>query len=88
MNDPVEMAGTEDRRSTGGSFGSKPLRNEAGLGRAWKVEALDVRWPSGRIQRFQGVLAGRFYVLREGGELAVGERVRRIPFPGTRGSLR
>ena len=68
--------------STGGSFGSKPLRNEVGLGRARKVETLEVRWPSGKVEVFRDVPAGRFYVLREGGELAVDERVHRIPFPG------
>ncbi len=70
--------------STGGSFGSKPLRNEVGLSRARKVETLEVRWPSGMTQRFQDVPVDRFYYLREGGELAIDERVRRIPFPGRR----
>jgi hypothetical protein len=68
--------------STGGSFGSKPLRNEVGLGRALKVETLEVRWPSGTTQSFRDVPVKRFYYLREGGELVVDERVRRIPFPG------
>jgi hypothetical protein len=70
--------------STGGSFGSKPLRNEVGLGRARKVETLEVRWPSGTTQSFCDVPVDRFYHLREGGELAIDERVRRIPFPGRR----
>jgi hypothetical protein len=55
-----------------------------GLGRARKVETLEVRWPSGTTQRFRDVPVDRFYQLREGGELAIDERVRRIPFPGRR----
>ncbi len=63
--------------STGGSFGSKPLRCEVGLGRAGKVDLLEVRWPSGTSQLFRDVSVDRFYRLREGGELVVDERVRR-----------
>ena len=70
--------------STGGSFGSKPLRNEVGLGRARKVETLEVRWPSGAKQTFSDVAVRRFYSLREGGALVLDERVKRIPFPGRR----
>ena len=61
--------------SSGGSFGSNPLRNEVGLGRAKKVETLDIRWPSGLEQQFRDVAVNRFYHLVEGGTLVPDERV-------------
>src|SRR5262249_42929211 len=37
-----------------------------GLGESPRVEDVEVRWPSGRIDRWQGLLAGTGYSLREG----------------------
>jgi hypothetical protein len=34
------------------SFGYTPYRQEIGLGKASSVRAVEVRWPSGRVQRF------------------------------------
>ena len=34
--------------STGGSFGSKPLTIEAGLGKATGIEEIEIRWPDAR----------------------------------------
>ncbi len=37
---------------TGGSFGANPLRQEIGLGRATRIESLEIRWPgSGTVDR-------------------------------------
>lgn len=33
---------------TGGSFGSKPLRIEAGLGKATDIEEIEIRWPNAK----------------------------------------
>ncbi|HZT40477.1 MAG TPA: ASPIC/UnbV domain-containing protein, partial [Bryobacteraceae bacterium] len=38
-----------------------------GLGAAAKVDTLEVRWPSGRIDRLSNVSADRVLVLKEGG---------------------
>ncbi|HAO47199.1 MAG TPA: hypothetical protein DCQ97_09750 [Chitinophagaceae bacterium] len=32
--------------STGGSFGSSPLRIEAGLGKAVSIEEIEIKWPN------------------------------------------
>ena len=43
----------------GASFGSNPLRAHFGLGKADKVEFVEVKWPaSGESQRIEGVTAG------------------------------
>jgi hypothetical protein len=52
--------------STGGSFGSSPLRQEIGLGSADRIAELRVVWPaSGREQTFTNLPAGRLLVVRE-----------------------
>jgi len=57
---------------TGASFGSNPLRQEIGLGRAGAVERVEVFWPvSGVTQVFTGLEPGRFYRLCEGAAAAV-----------------
>ncbi|MPZ19254.1 MAG: CRTAC1 family protein [Luteitalea sp.] len=48
-----------------------------GLGRAPRVSALDVRWPSGRVDRVGAVDAGQTVIVREGKGI-----VRRVPFIG------
>jgi hypothetical protein len=60
--------------STGGSFGSSPFRLFVGLGDATAVTSVDVSWPGARtgaaplpVQTFRGLLAGRHYLLKQGG---------------------
>jgi len=55
--------------TTGGSFGSSPLRQEVGLGKATKVDRLEVTWPaSGVRQSFEGLLADKTYRITEGSD--------------------
>jgi hypothetical protein len=54
------------RVSTGGSFGSSTLRRELGLGSAARVRRLEVVWPSGRREAFEGLAGDRAYRIREG----------------------
>jgi hypothetical protein len=51
--------------NSGGSFGANPLRQTIGLGRAERIEALQIDWPtSGRTQVFRDVpLDSRLRVL-------------------------
>ena len=53
--------------SSGGSFGSNPLRQEIGLGDATAIAAVKVTWPgSGQVQDVPGVKLDRFYEIKEG----------------------
>jgi hypothetical protein len=55
--------------STGGSFGSSPLRQEIGLGNAFSVSRVEIFWPvSGQRQVFTDVEMDRLYRIREGAE--------------------
>jgi hypothetical protein len=53
--------------STGGSFGSSPLRQEIGLGKAIAVRRIEVRWPQpGERQVFENVGLDRVIKIVEG----------------------
>jgi len=53
----------------GGSYLSQSdLRANFGLGKAARVEIVEVKWPSGLRQVFENVEADRFYLIEEGKE--------------------
>jgi hypothetical protein len=53
--------------NTGGSFGSNPLRREIGVGRASKIDVLEVFWPTtGKTQRFENVDVDQLLEITEG----------------------
>jgi hypothetical protein len=55
--------------NSGGSFGSNPLRQHIGVGKATAVESVEVFWPtSGITQRFAGVELDDRYRIIEGEE--------------------
>ncbi len=66
-------------------LGQNELVLHFGLGDAERVDALEVRWPDGASQRFEGLEVDRLVSLKQGGELAAAtspgdhqERVRRF----------
>jgi hypothetical protein len=55
------------QRIGGGSYQSAAdPRLHFGLGTAPLIERLEVRWPSGRVDRYEGLVADRGYLVREG----------------------
>ncbi len=44
-----------------------------------KEADIEIRWPSGRVDQFKNVAAGRFYLAREGGVLKPDPRVKSTP---------
>ena len=53
--------------SHGGSFGSSPLRQEIGLGRATRIKYVEVLWPgSNSVHQVTGFSLDRAYRLRQG----------------------
>ena len=67
--------------STGGSFGSAPLRLEIGLGAATQVDTLEIVWPaSGITSRYAKLEADRWYHIVEGAEAPTVIRDKPHPF--------
>ena len=59
-------------RYGGGSYQSaNDPRLRFGIGHATKVDQIEVRWPTGKIDQFAGLSADTGYLLREGGTGAV-----------------
>jgi len=61
----------EDVRAGSGYLSQNELRLHFGLGMANSVTELSVRWPSGKIERFQGLSSRRSYLIKEGVGLLV-----------------
>jgi hypothetical protein len=66
--------------SSGGSFGSSPLRQEIGLGDATAISSVEIRWPgSGTHQVLTGLERDHAYAVREGDAQASMINLKRIP---------
>jgi hypothetical protein len=52
--------------NTGTSFGDSPLELHVGLAEAKAIDSIEIRWPSGAVQRLPGVPVDQSYRIREG----------------------
>jgi hypothetical protein len=59
----------DEVRSGGGYFSQSDLRVHFGIGKAEKVDSLEIRWPSGQIDTFKNVKANQVLYVKEGGEI-------------------
>ena len=66
-------------KRTVGIYSCSDPRAHFGLGGANRIDLVKVRWPSGKIQEFQGVAADRHYVVDE--EAGLSEEQFRTPVP-------
>jgi len=68
---------------SGGNFGASPLRQHLGLGRADKVETLEVFWPTtGKTQVFRGIPADRVVEVVEGEDRPTVREVKAVNLGG------
>ena len=56
----------DEVRSGGGYFSQNDLRVHFGLGKAEKVEVLEIRWPSGQVDTLKDVKANQVVYVKEG----------------------
>ncbi len=56
----------DEVRSGGGYFSQNDLRVHFGLGKAEKVDLLEIRWPSGQVDTFKDVKANQVIFVKEG----------------------
>jgi hypothetical protein len=53
--------------NSGGSFGSQPFKREIGLGKAAKIDEIEIRWNGSQtVQKLHNVAANQFIKIREG----------------------
>src|SRR5262249_49620502 len=64
------VAGTtsqvDEVRSGGSYLSQNDFRQHFGLGSAYKVDDLEIRWPSGGTQVLHNLAVDRFYIIKEG----------------------
>lgn len=63
------MQQMDEVRSGGSYLSQSDTRLHFGLGSTAKIDKVEIRWPDGSSQIFEGVIADRFYTLKEGGTL-------------------
>ena len=68
----------DEVRSGGGYFSQSDLRVHFGLGKAEKVEALEVHWPSGQVDTLKDIKANQVIFVKEGEGIT-----RTLQFPRT-----
>jgi hypothetical protein len=56
----------EEVRSGGGYFSQNDLRVHFGLGKAEKIESLEIRWPSGQVDMLEDVKPNEVIYVKEG----------------------
>jgi hypothetical protein len=60
----------EEVRSGGGYFSQSDLRVHFGLGRATKVDLLEIRWPSGQVDTLKDIQPNQLIFVKEGSGIA------------------
>jgi enediyne biosynthesis protein E4 len=64
-------------RSGGSYLSQSDLRLHFGLADAARIDKVEVLWPNGTTQVFEGVAVDRFYHLKQGGDLTLGKEMQR-----------
>ena len=70
------MTQTDEVRSGGSYLSQSDLRVHFGLGQARKIDSVEVRWPSGTVDKATNLPADQFYALLEGTGVVDPARVR------------
>src|SRR5271156_2977994 len=75
------MTQTEEIHSGGSYLSQNDLRVHFGLGAAQKIDSVEIRWPSGKIETLPAMAADQFYSVLEGQGLVPAERIRPSKLP-------
>ncbi len=67
---------TEEIRSGGSYLSQNDLRVHFGLGKATKVDSIEIRWNSGKTETIKDVAADKFYAVLEGEGIVPFEKIR------------
>ncbi len=67
---------TEEIRSGASYLSQNDLRVHFGLGTAKKVDAIEIRWPSGKVETIRDIAADKFYGVLQGEGIVPFEKIR------------
>ncbi len=70
------MTQTDEVRSGGSYLSQNDLRVHFGLAGAKKIDSLEIRWPSGRVEHIGSLDADRFYAVLEGSGVVSEDKIR------------
>jgi len=71
------MTQTEEVHSGGGYLSQHDLRVHFGLASATKVDSVEIRWPSGKVETMKDLAANKFYAVLEDGGIV--DRTKIVP---------
>ena len=72
------MTQTEEIRSGGSYLSQNDLRVHFGLNTATRIDSVEIRWPSGKIETLKNLDADRFYCVLEGRGIVSPEKIRPV----------
>jgi hypothetical protein len=70
------MTQTEEIHSGGSYLSQNDLRVHFGLNTATKIESVEIRWPSGKIETVKNLEADKYYSVLEGSGIVPAEKIR------------
>jgi enediyne biosynthesis protein E4 len=70
------MTQTEEIHSGGSYLSQNDLRVHFGLGAAQKIESVEIRWPSGKVETLNDVAVDQFHAVLEGQGIVSADRIR------------
>jgi len=70
------MTQTDEIHSGGSYLSQSDLRVHFGLGKATKIDSLEIRWPSGKVETIKDLDADKFYSVLEGQGIVPAEKIR------------
>jgi len=70
------MTQTEEIHSGGSYLSQSDLRVHSGLNTATKIDSMEIRWPSGKIETLKNLDADKFYSVLEGQGIVPPEKIR------------
>jgi enediyne biosynthesis protein E4 len=70
------MTQTEEIHSGGSYLSQSDLRVHFGLNTATKIESVEIRWPSGKIETLKNLETDKFYSVLEGQGIVPAEKIR------------
>jgi hypothetical protein len=67
---------TEEIRSGGSYLSQNDLRIHFGLGKATKIDSIEIRWNSGKVETIKDVAINKFHAILEGEGIVPFEKIR------------